>query len=138
MPETVEPPEDERTGAAEALRSVGQLALATAHEINNPLTVILGSLQLMVARGQVPDEGAGYVQRAIRAAGQIRDIVQNMSRVTRVELSRQASPGPALADRLPRQQQAGGAEAGEESGGDPTGKVGLAEEGATEQHRHQR
>ena len=48
---------DARAGEAEALRSVGQLALATAHEINNPLTVIMASLQLMMARGQVPGAG---------------------------------------------------------------------------------
>ncbi len=81
---------DARAGEAEALRSVAQLALATAHEINNPLTVIIASLQLMAARGQVPEEAAGYVERAIRAGEQIRDIVRNMSRITRLELSRQA------------------------------------------------
>jgi signal transduction histidine kinase len=86
-----------RTGEAEALRSVAQLALATAHEINNPLTVIIASLQLMAARGQVPEEAAGYVERAIRAGGQIRDIVRNMSRITRLELSRHA---PQLAPIL--------------------------------------
>jgi len=89
---------DAREGEAEALRSVGQLALATAHEINNPLTVIIASLQLMVARGQVPDEAAGYVERVIKAAEQIRDTVRNMSRITRLELSRQAPQLPAVLD----------------------------------------
>lgn len=89
---------DARAGEAETLRSVGQLALATAHEINNPLTVIIASLQLMIARGQVADEAAGYVQRAIKSAEQIRDIVLNMSRVTRLELSRQAPQLPPVLD----------------------------------------
>ena len=89
---------DARAGQAEALRSVGQLALATAHEINNPLTVIIASLQLMVARGQVPEDAAGYVQRVIKAAEQIRDTVRNMSRITRLELSRQAPQLPAVLD----------------------------------------
>lgn len=87
-----------RAREAEALRSVGQLALATAHEINNPLTVIVGSLQLMVARGQVPAEATAYVQRAIKAAEQIRDTVRNMSRITRLELSRQAPQLPPVLD----------------------------------------
>jgi PAS domain S-box-containing protein len=87
-----------RAREAEALRSVGQLALATAHEINNPLTVIVASLQLMVARGQVPDEAAAYVRRAIKAAEQIRDTVRNMSRITRLELSRQAPQLPPVLD----------------------------------------
>jgi PAS domain S-box-containing protein len=87
-----------QAGEAEALRSVAQLALATAHEINNPLTVIIASLQLMTARGQVPKEAAGYVERAIRAGEQIRDIVRNMSRITRLELSRQAPQLPPVLD----------------------------------------
>jgi PAS domain S-box-containing protein len=89
---------DARAGEAEALRSVGQLALATAHEINNPLTVIMASLQLMIARGQVPEPAAAYVQRAIKSAEQIRDTVRNMSRITRLELSRQAPQLPAVLD----------------------------------------
>jgi PAS domain S-box-containing protein len=89
---------DARAGEAEALRSVAQLALATAHEINNPLTVIIASLQLMTARKQVPPEAAGYVDRAIRAGEQIRDIVRNMSRITRLELSRQSPHLPPVLD----------------------------------------
>ena len=89
---------DAQAGQAEALRSVGQLALATAHEINNPLTIIIASLQLMVARGQVPDEAAVAVQRAIKSAEQIRDTVRNMSRITRLELSRQAPQLPPVLD----------------------------------------
>lgn len=89
---------DARAGEAEALRSVGQLALATAHEINNPLTVIIASLQLMQTRGQVAEEAADYVQRVIKSAEQIRDIVRNMSRITRLELSRQAPQLPPVLD----------------------------------------
>ena len=89
---------DARAGEEEALRSVAQLALATAHEINNPLTVIIASLQLMTSRGQVPPEAAAYVERAIRAGEQIRDIVRNMSRITRLELSRQAPQLPPVLD----------------------------------------
>lgn len=89
---------DARAGEAEALRSVGQLALATAHEINNPLTVIIASLQLLQTRGQVAEEAADYVQRVIKSAEQIRDIVRNMSRITRLELSRQAPQLPPVLD----------------------------------------
>jgi PAS domain S-box-containing protein len=89
---------DARAGEAEALRSVGQLALATAHEINNPLTVIMASLQLMMTRGQVPEPAAAYVNRAIKSAEQIRDIVRNMSRITRLELSRQSPQLPPVLD----------------------------------------
>jgi hypothetical protein len=46
----------------------------------------------------VPDEAAGYVERVIKAAEQIRDTVRNMSRITRLELSRQAPQLPAVLD----------------------------------------
>jgi len=88
---------DARAMEAEALRSVAQLALATAHEINNPLTIIIGSLQLLIVRGQISEEAAGPIDRVIRAAEQIRDTVRNMSRITRLELSRQS---PSLPDVL--------------------------------------
>ena len=88
---------DARAVEAEALRSVAQLALATAHEINNPLTVIIGSLQLLLARGQVAPDTAHSLDRVIRAAEQIRDTVRHLSRITRLELSRQS---PALPDVL--------------------------------------
>jgi signal transduction histidine kinase len=101
---------------AEALRSVAQLALATAHEINNPLTVIIGSLQLMVAQGQVPDDTAGSIERVIRAAEQIRDVVRNMSRITRLELSRQ-SPLPDVIDLRYHRFRRQGAPTGEPAGG---------------------
>ena len=89
---------DALAGEAEALRSVGQLALATAHEINNPLTIIIGSLQLMLARGQVPEDASVAIQRVIKSAEQIRDTVRNMSRITRLELSRQAPQLPPVLD----------------------------------------
>jgi signal transduction histidine kinase len=80
------------------LRSVAQLALATAHEINNPLTVIIGSLQLLLVRGQVSEETAHSLERVIRAAEQIRDTVRNLSRITRLELSRQSPSLPEVLD----------------------------------------
>lgn len=87
-----------RAAEAEALRSVAQLSLATAHEINNPLTVIIGSLQLLLVRGQVSAETAHSIERAIRAAEQIRDTVRSMSRITRLELSRQSPTLPDVLD----------------------------------------
>ncbi len=47
---------------------------------------------------QVPPEAAGYVERAIRAGEQIRDTVRNMSRITRLELSRQSPQLPPVLD----------------------------------------
>jgi PAS domain S-box-containing protein len=71
---------------AAALRSVTQLANATAHEINNPLAVIAGNLELLQAR--LGGEGAGVrsqMERALGAARRIAEMVGHMSRITRLE-----------------------------------------------------
>jgi len=70
-------------GRAEALRAVTQLANAAAHEINNPLTVVLGRLELLQ-----PDAGPELRQKlevALNAARRIRTIITRMMRITRLE-----------------------------------------------------
>src|SRR5439155_26297302 len=69
-----------RAEEATALRSVAELANAAAHEINNPLTVILGEIELM-RRGQISDD---RVERVRAAGGAIGDIVNHMLRITRI------------------------------------------------------
>jgi PAS domain S-box-containing protein len=66
------------------LRSVAQLANAAAHEISNPLTVVLGALDLIEREGRAtPDRTA----QARAAVARIRDIVAHMVRITRLEAS---------------------------------------------------
>ena len=70
---------------AMALRSVASLANGAAHSINNPLTVIRGTLELILHR----PEDKVTVQRiapALRAVDQIADIVLHMSQISRLEL----------------------------------------------------
>jgi TatA/E family protein of Tat protein translocase len=52
---------------AESLRSVAKLANAAAHEINNPLTVVGGNLQLLAERLRDRPELARYFERGERA-----------------------------------------------------------------------
>jgi PAS domain S-box-containing protein len=73
-----------RAEEAVALRSVAELANAAAHEINNPLTVVLGYLTL----GEQARNAAHAVERARAAALRIRDIVLHMTRITRLERSK--------------------------------------------------
>ena len=80
----------------EALRSVAALANAAAHEINNPLAVMVAHVDIEALRTQDPETQKRLAK--IRAAAQrIREIVAHMHRVTRVEL---AADPPGLPDRL--------------------------------------
>lgn len=66
------------------LRAVTLLARATAHEINNPLTIVVGGLAL-VARHVAPNsEDAQWIARATEGAGRIKDIVARMNNITQV------------------------------------------------------
>ena len=80
----------------ETLRSVAALANAAAHEINNPLAVMVAHVDIAALRTQDPETQERLAK--VRAAAQrIRDIVARMYRVTRVEL---AADPPGLPDRL--------------------------------------
>jgi PAS domain S-box-containing protein len=69
----------------EELRTVTLVASGAAHEINNPLAVIVGSLGLLERK--LPGEGLErkWTDQALEAARRINDIVSRMTRITRVE-----------------------------------------------------
>jgi PAS domain S-box-containing protein len=69
---------------AESLRSVAKLANAAAHEINNPLTVVGGNLQLLAEKVRERPELARYFERGDRAVRQIADMISHMTRITRL------------------------------------------------------
>lgn len=69
---------------AESLRSVAKLANAAAHEINNPLTVVRGNLQLAAAKiGSRPDLDRHF-ELAERAVMRIAEMISHMTRITRL------------------------------------------------------
>jgi PAS domain S-box-containing protein len=76
--------EGEERGAA-SLRAVAHLANAVAHEINNPLTVVLGRLGMLVDR--LPEESPDreWAKVAMAAAIRIQGIVGRMHDITRLE-----------------------------------------------------
>jgi PAS domain S-box-containing protein len=80
------------------LRAITLVANAAAHEINNPLTVIVGSLELLQRRLAGDGQEMRWIDRAIGASGRIREIIGRMTRITRIE-SASSMPGiPAMLD----------------------------------------
>ena len=88
--------ERSRREAAE-LRTATLLARAAAHEINNPLNVVLGGLAI-VSRRQPPGEDADWLARAIAGAHQIKDIVARMNRITDVRTTEGEGTAPPMLD----------------------------------------
>jgi PAS domain S-box-containing protein len=68
----------------EALRSVAHLANAAAHEINNPLGVVIGHLELLKLASSDADSIA-RIDKVAAAAHRIQDIVAHMTNITRLE-----------------------------------------------------
>lgn len=82
---------------AETLRSIASLARAAAHEINNPLNVVRGHLQLL--RGSVAAATIEqHVVPAIAAVDRIQRIVRLLNRLTRIELIPSSGGLPEMLD----------------------------------------
>ena len=83
---------------AAQLRAVTSLARAAAHEINNPLTAVLGGL-VLVNRAITPgSEEAKWLATAKHAAEDIRDIVRRMNQITSIEEVPTAGSLPDMLD----------------------------------------
>lgn len=85
---------------AEALLSVTRLANAAAHEINNPLSVILGQLELL-AKGRLDDpDSKRRLKRALESTARIREIVGRMQHITTLEIADQPADLPERLDLM--------------------------------------
>lgn len=83
---------------AEALRAVARLANAASHEINNPLTVIVGHLAILDARLGSDPNVKSRLEKAQAACQRISEMIAHMGRITKLELQ-QPSPGlPPILD----------------------------------------
>jgi signal transduction histidine kinase len=82
---------------SEVLRSVATLAAAASHEINNPLMVIVASLELLERTQTLDADGHARLAAALAAAGQIKEKIRRLGRITRLEL---AVGGPNLPPML--------------------------------------
>ena len=63
---------------SERLAAVGQLISGVAHELNNPLTAILGYSQLLTSSGQLGPQGVEYSEKLYKQAQLTHRIVQNL------------------------------------------------------------
>jgi signal transduction histidine kinase len=86
-----------RRDAAE-LRAVASLARMAAHEINNPLTAVLGGLTLATRNMGPESNEAKWLNTARLGAEEIRDIVKRMNRITSLEETPSAGPLPPMLD----------------------------------------
>ena len=74
------------------------LARTAAHEIHNPLAVILGYLQLLRPRLAEDDKAAEWVRQMHEAGGRVRDAVDRLGRITRVESTPRVGRAPVMLD----------------------------------------
>ena len=99
-------PARERMAAEAAARETSELRAATlvaraaAHEINNPLAVILGYLQLLEGRWPSDSREAKWSAQMLEAGARIRDAVGRLSSLIKVEARPTAGEAPAMLDSV--------------------------------------
>jgi PAS domain S-box-containing protein len=82
------------------LRAATLVARAAAHEINNPLAVILGYLQLLDGRLPADSREKGWSVQMLEAGARIRDAVARLNSVIKVQATPTTEGTPAMLDSV--------------------------------------
>jgi signal transduction histidine kinase len=70
---------------AEELRTITTLATTTAHEINNPLLVVKGRLEMLEPRLPEDSTERKWIEQSLIAVSRIQEMVARMQRIARVQ-----------------------------------------------------
>ncbi|HEY7249727.1 MAG TPA: PAS domain S-box protein [Methylomirabilota bacterium] len=85
--------------AADELRTIARLANGAAHEINNPLALVVGRLEMLLDDGGLAPDLRERIVQIHAAAERIREIVVDMTHLTRVQLYEHTGSGlPEMID----------------------------------------
>jgi PAS domain S-box-containing protein len=89
---------EEAAQRAEAFYSMALLANAAAHEINNPLTAVMGYLQLLAQEMRANDSVLVKLTEALQAGERIQTIVARMQHMTSLHMADKAPNLPHMLD----------------------------------------
>jgi PAS domain S-box-containing protein len=99
---------EEARREAASLRSVNLLAQAAAHEINNPLAIIMGYSQMLEDRLAAESEEGTWARTSRKAAWRIRDAVARLNRIVRIESTESTGALPPILDTERSAEKPGG------------------------------
>jgi len=80
---------EKENAAKKELEAVLKMSISLQHEINNPLTGVIGNLELLREREEMTDDEVDQaIEEVLSLALRIKDIIRQMGRISRVVSSR--------------------------------------------------